>query len=74
MQIDQVSALRMQLETCDELMEALVKQRDAALFKVGILRKALERVLDGCFCDDVGQLPECARCVEVRKALKSVAE
>ena len=28
----------------------------------------LER-LDACFCDDVGQLPECARCKKIRELL-----
>jgi hypothetical protein len=34
------------------------------------LEAALVRRLDACFCDDVGQLPECERCLAIREVLR----
>lgn len=52
-----------------------VEVRKAFNIQVDRLRKALERVLDGCFCNGVNnELPDCSRCVEVRKELELVEE
>lgn len=38
-------------------------------------RKILESLLDGCFCNGVnGELPDCDRCVGLRKALAALPE
>lgn len=69
--------LRDAIDKSNEALTEAVKtqeERDKLALQVEGLKKALLRVLDGCFCDDVGQLPECGRCVEVRAALDQVAE
>jgi len=38
------------------------------------LKGVLLRRLDSCFCDDVGQLPECRRCLAIREVLRIIEE
>lgn len=39
-----------------------------------ILAAALSKRLDACFCDDVGQLHECKRCLKIRELLDLMAQ
>jgi len=38
------------------------------------LKAALVRRLDSCFCDDVGQHPECRRCIAIREVIRILEE
>lgn len=58
------------LERCGMCRTLYDAHLAAVLHQVEVLRKALERVLDGCFCNGVNnELPDCQRCVEVRAVL-----
>ena len=54
----------------DMIVRRWPEPADVARDPEGELKAALERRLDSCFCDDVGQYPECERCTAIRELLR----
>lgn len=59
-----------QIDSSTEALMAETKKLRKAVTRLGRFREAMVRMLDGCFCDDGRELPECSRCVLIRELLE----
>lgn len=55
-----------------QLSEDIRKLSHSPCYDDETLKKRLLERLDACFCDDVGDKPECPRCLKIRELLRLV--